>query len=176
MLNGPRMLPNTLSTSSTTPWYSAGTSDLPVTGAILGMISSPVLDPGIELAPPVEIDDVGERPTADRPEAPHRIADRQDGVGVEAGRDAHRSIDFLLVSDVPRRQGRAEPERARRQQHVLHRGVDRRTGRPRRIWPVLEADDNPHWRFVVMVRQVLNGRILTPVACGIRSPRRSARR
>jgi hypothetical protein len=37
MLNGPRMLPNTLSTSSTTPWYSAGTSDLPVTGAILGI-------------------------------------------------------------------------------------------------------------------------------------------
>src|SRR5258708_5598660 len=167
MLNGPRMLPNTLSTSSTTPWYSAGTSDLPVTGGILGMISSPVLDPGIGLAPPVEIDDVGERPAADRPEAPHRIADRQDGVGVEPGRDAHRGVDLLLVGDVPRRQGRAEPERPCRQQHVLHRGVDRRAGRACRIGAVLQTRDDPHWRLMVMIRQVFDGRMLTLVAGGV---------
>src|SRR5713101_7623805 len=37
MLNGPRTCPNTFSTSSTTAWYSAGTSDFPVMGATLGM-------------------------------------------------------------------------------------------------------------------------------------------
>src|SRR5262245_51130705 len=37
MLKGPRIWPNTFSTPSTTAWYSAGTSDFPVTGATLGM-------------------------------------------------------------------------------------------------------------------------------------------
>src|SRR5262245_7825446 len=40
MLNGPRMLPNTFWTASTTAWCSAGTSDLPVMGATRGMLSS----------------------------------------------------------------------------------------------------------------------------------------
>src|ERR1700719_5368961 len=100
MLNGPRMLPKTLSTSSTTPWYSAGTSDLPVTGAILGMISFLPLYAGAALAPPVEIDNVREWSAADRPEAAHRVADRQDGVGGEAGRGPPRGRPFLLVKAV----------------------------------------------------------------------------
>src|SRR2546428_10877298 len=37
MLNGPRALPNTETTASTTEWYWAGTSDLPVMGATRGM-------------------------------------------------------------------------------------------------------------------------------------------
>src|SRR5881392_1724627 len=40
MLNGPRTLPNTPTTASTTAWCSAGTSDLPVIGATRGMMSS----------------------------------------------------------------------------------------------------------------------------------------
>src|SRR4029450_4065599 len=41
MLNGPRTLPKTSTTASTTRWCSAGTSALPVTGAILAMAGSP---------------------------------------------------------------------------------------------------------------------------------------
>src|SRR4029453_11485020 len=40
MLNGPRTCPNTFSTPSTTSWCSAATSDLPVMGATLGMMTS----------------------------------------------------------------------------------------------------------------------------------------
>src|SRR5215468_9081402 len=39
-LNGPRTLPNTPTTASTTAWCSAGTSDLPVTGGMRGMRDS----------------------------------------------------------------------------------------------------------------------------------------
>src|ERR1700719_761167 len=165
MLNGPRMLPKTLSTSSTTPWYSAGTSDLPVTGAILGMISSLPLHAGVALAPPVEIDNVREWSASYRPEASHRVADRQDGVGVEAGRDPHRGFDLLFISDVPRRQGRAEPERTRRQQHILHRRVDRRTGRASRPGDraILEPGDDPHRRLVVMGCQVFESSVMTAI-------------
>src|SRR5262245_37292489 len=38
MLKGPRTLPKTASTPSTTAWCSAGTSDLPVIGATRGMV------------------------------------------------------------------------------------------------------------------------------------------
>src|SRR3984893_16546172 len=176
MLNGPRMLPKTLSTSSTTPWYSAGTSDLPVSGAILGMISSLPLYAGVALAPPVEIDNVREWSAADRPEAAHRVADRQDGVGVEAGRDPHRGGDLCFISDVARRQGRAERERTRRQQHILHRRVDRRAGRARRIGAVLETGHDPHRRFVIVVRQVFDSSLLTAILARIRSRRRCAAR
>src|SRR2546427_11880635 len=40
MLNGPRTPPKTFSTFSRTTWCSAGTSDLPVTGAMRGMRGS----------------------------------------------------------------------------------------------------------------------------------------
>src|SRR5678815_4485554 len=43
MLNGPRMRPNTPSTSSTTPWCSAGTSSLPVIGGTRGILAPPVI-------------------------------------------------------------------------------------------------------------------------------------
>src|SRR6516164_11614239 len=175
MLNGPRTPPNTLTTSSTTWWCSAGTSDLPVTGAILGIISSMSwLNARIRLAPAVEIDDLGERPAPDRPKPPHRIADRQDCIGVIARRDTHRRIDLFLVRDVPGRQRRTEPESPRRQQHVLDCRINRRTRRTVRIRAILEAGDDPHRRLVVMVRQVLNGSILPLIARSIRSWRRRA--
>src|ERR1700756_2589917 len=126
ILNGPRTPPNTLTTSSTTWWCSAWTSDLPVTGAILGMISSlSRLDARIRLAPTVEIDDLGERAAPDRPKTPHRIANGQDRVGVIAGRNAHGRIDLFLVRNVAGRQRRTEPQSPRRQQHVLDRRIDR---------------------------------------------------
>src|SRR5205823_11038979 len=117
MLNGPRIVPRTLSTSSTMAWCSAGTSDLPVIGAILGVVSSWSLYAGIGFAPPVEIDDIRKGPAGDRPEPPHRVADRQDCVGVEAGRDTHRLLCLLLVLQMPRRQSRADAQSAGRQQH-----------------------------------------------------------
>jgi hypothetical protein len=52
-------------------------------------------------------------------------ADRQDRVGVAVRRDAHRFVALLRISDVPRRQGRSETRRARRQQHILYRRIDR---------------------------------------------------
>jgi hypothetical protein len=39
-------------------------------------------------------------------------------------RDAHRFVALLRISDVPRRQGGSETERACRQQHVLYRRID----------------------------------------------------
>src|SRR2546422_3153088 len=40
MLNGPRTVPNTFTTASTTAWCSADTSDLPVIGATRGITGS----------------------------------------------------------------------------------------------------------------------------------------
>src|SRR6516225_3457657 len=116
---------------------------------------------GVWLAPPVEINDVGERPATERPKAAHRVTDRQDRIGVEALRDAHRRIDLLLVCNMSCRQRRAEPERTRRQQHILHRRIDRRAGYPCRIGAVLEARYNPYRRLVVVIGQVFDGRMLS---------------
>src|SRR5439155_257055 len=50
MLNGPRTLPKTFTTASTTAWCAAGTSDLPVIGATRGMRGS-FLETGVGLTP-----------------------------------------------------------------------------------------------------------------------------
>ena len=54
----------------------------------------------VRLAPPVFIDDIGERYTADWPEPAHGIADRQQGIGVDAGRETERGLGFLLEIQV----------------------------------------------------------------------------
>ena len=63
-----------------------------------------------------------------RPTGPNRpigwVADRQDGVRVEAWRDAHRGLRLFLIRQVAGRQSRAKAERTHRKQHVLHRRVD----------------------------------------------------
>src|ERR1700733_12838021 len=106
-LNGPRMRPKTLMTSSATCWASAGTWLLSLIGVTLGIVSSPCLNrheipgssPGmtatpslqswIGLAPIVEIDDLGQRTAPQAPEIAHRPADRQDRVGHIALGDTH---------------------------------------------------------------------------------------
>ncbi len=57
----------------------------------LGSLQIPV-----RLAPPVFIDHIGERDTADWPEPAHRVADRQRGIGMDAVRQAESGLGFLL--------------------------------------------------------------------------------
>src|SRR3954453_4194667 len=88
--------------------------------------------PRIGLTPFILKDDILQRPAPELAEAPHRPADRQDRVGLDAGREAQDRIDPLPIAGMPRRQRRAEAERADREQHVLDRRIDRRPrGAPR---------------------------------------------
>jgi len=67
----------------------------------LGSLQIPV-----RLAPPVFIDHIGERDTADWPEPAHRVADRQQGTGMDAVRQAESGLGFLLEIQVECRQCR----------------------------------------------------------------------
>src|ERR1700704_36543 len=177
MLNGPRIWPKTPTTSSTTLWNSAGTSALPVIGGTRGMFLSLLLfglQAGVGLAPLVAVDDVLQGPTAQLAEIAHRPADRQDRVGMGAGWQAENRVDLLAVAGMPRRQGRAEPERPGRQAHVLHRPIDRRAGGAARVLAVFEAGDDPHRRLVVMVGQVFDRGVLALVARRVGARRRCA--
>jgi len=69
------------------------------------------------------VDDIGQSHTADWPEPAHGVADRQQGIRVDAGWQSECGLRFLLELQIERRQCRAEAERSRRQQHVLHRWV-----------------------------------------------------
>jgi hypothetical protein len=69
----------------------------------LGSLQIPV-----RLAPPVFIDHIGERDTADWPEPAHRVADRQQGIGMDAVRQAESGLGFLLEIQVECRQCRTK--------------------------------------------------------------------
>ena len=69
----------------------------------------------VMLPPSIVVDDIGERDTANRPEPAHRIADRQQGIGVDVRRQAKRGLRFLLELQLKRGQSRAKAERSRRQ-------------------------------------------------------------
>jgi hypothetical protein len=88
-----------------------------------------VLQIPVRLAPPVFIDDICKRDTADWPKPAHGVADRQQGIRMDAGRQSESGLSFLLELQIQRRQGRAQTERSRRQQHVLNRWIDRRARR-----------------------------------------------
>jgi hypothetical protein len=109
----------------------------------------------VRLAPSIFVDDIGERDTANRPKASHGIADRKQGIRVEAEarRKAHNGFCFLLELQIQRRQGRAEAGRSRRQQHVLHRWIDRRAGRAARGGS-FEAGDDSHGGFMDVRGQI----------------------
>ena len=77
----------------------------------------------VEVAPPIFVNHIGQRDTANRAKPPSRLTDRQRGIGMHAGRQPERGFCFLLELQIERRQVRAEAERSRRQQHVLHRRV-----------------------------------------------------
>jgi hypothetical protein len=81
------------------------------------------------LTPSIFVDDIGERYTANWPEPAHGIPDRQQGIGVDVRRQLECGLRFLLELQIQRRQCRAEAERSRREQHILHRRIDRRPGR-----------------------------------------------
>ena len=76
------------------------------------------------LAPPILVDDIGERDPADRPEPPDRVADWQQGIRVDASRQAERGLRLLLELQIKCRQIRAEAERTCGQQHVLYCRID----------------------------------------------------
>src|SRR5206468_2309348 len=63
-----------------------------------------VLSIVVGLAPPIFIDDIGERNTTDWPKPAHWVADRQQGIGMHAGRQAERGLRFLLELQIERRQ------------------------------------------------------------------------
>jgi hypothetical protein len=73
------------------------------------------------LTPPISVDDIGERNTANWPKSAHGIPDRQQCIRAHAGWQPECGLRFFLNC----KQGvvRASPqdERSRHEQHVLHR-------------------------------------------------------
>src|SRR5215472_5332345 len=110
----------------------------------------------VSLAPPVFVNHVVQSNPADRSKPPHRVADGQQGIGVETGRQAEGGLHLHLKLQIKCRQGRAETEGARRQQHVLHRRVNRRTGGAGR-GVAFEARDNPDGSLMDVRRQMFCG-------------------
>ena len=84
---------------------------------------------------------------------------------MDSRRQSQDFLNFLGVAQVPAGQRRAQPQRAGRQQHILHRRVDGRAGGTgRRLCPVVLAGDNPHRRLVVVLGQVLHRVVLAAVS------------
>src|SRR5215472_10964122 len=81
----------------------------------------------VSLTPPVFIDDIGERDTANWPELPHRVADWQQSIGMDVRRQSECRLRFLLELQVQRRQCRTEPR------HIA----------PLRGWFIRNAEINP---------------------------------
>ena len=50
----------------------------------------------VSLSPPVFVNDIGERDTANWPKPAHGVADRQQSIGMDAGRQAQSRFRFLL--------------------------------------------------------------------------------
>ena len=50
----------------------------------------------VRLAPSIFIDDIGQSHTANRPEPPYGVADREQGIRVETGRKAQSRFRFFL--------------------------------------------------------------------------------
>ena len=128
---------------------------------------------------------------AERPEAAERVADGDRRGDVDVLRDAEVLLDPRLVDDVERRHRRAESERARRQQQVLRRRIDRRPheDRVRHVGVrvrILHAGQDDRRRLREVVDEVAHGAqqpALRVVALGLaaararrpaRSPRGSA--
>ena len=65
-----------------------------------------VLQIPVSLAPPVFIDDIGERDTAYRAKPANGVPYGQQGIGVDVRRQTHRGLGFPLELQVKRRQGR----------------------------------------------------------------------
>src|SRR5438132_6318169 len=92
---------------------------------------------------------------------------------MHVGRQPECLFGLFLKPQVQCGQRRAEAERPCREQHVLHRGVDRGTGRARRRG-TLEARDDPHRRLMEMLGEVIRSREHALEALGGRPGRWSA--
>src|SRR6266550_4738384 len=55
-----------------------------------------VLSIVVALSPPIFVHDFGERDTADWPEPAHWVADRQQGIRMDAGRQSNSGLRFFL--------------------------------------------------------------------------------
>ena len=80
----------------------------------------------VRLAPPIFVDDISESDTADGSEPSHRVANQQQGIGMDAGRQSERGLRFPSRTANTAYQSRAEVEGSSRQEHILHRWVDGR--------------------------------------------------
>jgi hypothetical protein len=69
-----------------------------------------VLQIPARLAPPVFVDDIRKSDAADWLEPAHWVADRQQGIRMDAGRQSESGLSFLLELQVQRRQGRPEAQ------------------------------------------------------------------
>jgi hypothetical protein len=68
---------------------------LPVVSAMARGCSRSLEIP-IRPTPSILMDDISQRDTADWPEPAHRVADRQQGIGVDTGRQPERGLRLLL--------------------------------------------------------------------------------
>jgi hypothetical protein len=73
--------------------------------AVLGL-----LEITASLAPPILVDDICKRYTANWPEPTYGVADRQQGIRVDARWQSERGLRFLLELQIQRRQSRAKTE------------------------------------------------------------------
>src|SRR5215469_9458287 len=71
------------------------------------------------LAPPIFVNDFGQRNTTDGSEPAHWIPDRQQGIRVDVRWQTQRGLGLLLELQVQRCQSCAEAECPRREQRVL---------------------------------------------------------
>ena len=122
----------------------------------------------VRLAPAVFVYDIGERRAADRPETPSSGSRSAGG-----HRNARRRASQAPLPPPSRtadrgRQRRAETERPGRQQHVLDRRVDRRTGGAGRRGAA-HAGHDPYRRFMDVVGQILGGVEHPPKPLGVGS-------
>ena len=108
------------------------------------------------LPPPVFIDDIDERDLANGSKPAHRIADRQQSIGVDVRRQTQRGLGLLLELQVKSCQCRSEAERARRKQHVLNCWIDRRAGPTHRCL-TFKARIDPHRGLLDVRGQIFRG-------------------
>src|SRR5215470_17976023 len=128
------------------------------------------------LPPTILVDDLGQRAAPHRPEFPQRVADGNDGIGMNAGRQAERCFGLLLVEEMARRERGTEAERARRKQHVLHGRINAGGGPAvDRLRAVFATGNDPNRRLVEMRGEILHSGGLPPIALGIHSRRQLAR-
>jgi hypothetical protein len=55
----------------------------------------------VRVAPSVFVDGIGQRNTTNRPESAHRVADREQSIGMDARRQPERGFGFLVEVQIP---------------------------------------------------------------------------